>query len=359
MIKREAVLTLATPLHHGTDKSRVKPGNLPAGVKNNYTPHRRLPLLLKFDSGREVIEQVPVVSGNSIRHQWRESLVDVTLYILGLTRKDLPKNILETFVSGGGMDSADAIKNDEEEEKVEITKSKKKILQPSVPILVRDRETLRATNPLLSLFGCSYGNRMLPGLVKVGWAIPVLKETQHITKVDSNLNFSADLTSFQMATRHDPLRNDMDDEYKSRQSIYSLEVVGAGVPFAHSFSIDLATPVERAAMQLAINLFKENPYLGGKASTGHGQFTTDNFYEDLNESPALYIQFLKDNRDVLVEYIKLWNKPEKIVNVVNKKEVLEFPKDLSIELDRLVREREDAIQIELGKSFQHITGLVN
>src|SRR5699024_11984852 len=111
-----ALTTLSTPPNHESEKPRIKPDNLPLGAINNYTPHRRLPMLLKSGSVQSIVE-VPAVSGNSIRHLWRESLVDVTLYTLGLKRRDLDRNILETLVSGGGMEARDAIKNEEEEEK--------------------------------------------------------------------------------------------------------------------------------------------------------------------------------------------------------------------------------------------------
>lgn len=48
MIKRTAILTTASPLAHGSERSRIKPYELPKGVENNYTPLRRLPVLLKF-----------------------------------------------------------------------------------------------------------------------------------------------------------------------------------------------------------------------------------------------------------------------------------------------------------------------
>lgn len=355
MIERTAVLTLATPLHHGSEKSRIKPEQLPAGAKTNYTPHRRLPIMLKSGEDYQTNVLMPAVSGNSIRHMLRESLVDVTLHTLGLTRKDLPKNVLETLVSGGGMDATDVAKNDDEEEKQEkAKKSTKKTLAPSVPILVRDRETLRAAMPILSLFGCSYGNRMVPGNVNIGWAIPALKETQHITNVPSSIMYSEDMTSYQLMTRHDPFRDELQEDEKSRQSIYYMEVVSPGTPFAHSYSIGLSTPIERSAFQLAINLFKEKPFLGGKGSTGHGKIQTDQWYPDLDESPSLYLEFLEKNRDVIVEYINLWNKPENVIKIVKGKESIEFPEGIASELDRLIQEREAAIQEEIRKNVERL-----
>lgn len=350
-MNRTAVLTLSTPLHHGSEKPRIKPDNLPLGAINNYTPHRRLPVLLKSGDVQSIAE-VPAVSGNSIRHLWRESLVDITLYTLGLKRRDLDRNILEILVSGGGMEARDAIKNEEEEEKQDKAISRKDATQPNVPILVRDRETLRSTLPILSLFGCSYGNRMLSGLVKVGWAIPALQQTEHITNVESSVPYSEDITSFQIMTRHDFLEENADENSTSKQSLYYIEVVSAGIPFFHEYNIDLSTPIERSAMQIAIDSFKDNPYLGGKSATGHGKFQTNRWYEKLDSSPSLYINFLKENKDVLVEYIRLWNKPEKIVKLHKGKEKIEFPKDLTSELDRLVRERENAIQNEFDKHMK-------
>src|SRR5699024_1157194 len=113
------------------------------------------------------IVEVPAISGNSIRHLWRESLVDVTLHTLGLKRKDLDRNTLETLVSGGGMEARDAIKNIDEEEKQEKAKTRKKAIQPLVPLLVRNREILMSAMSILSLFVVRDVNRMLPMIIKL------------------------------------------------------------------------------------------------------------------------------------------------------------------------------------------------
>lgn len=352
-IERNAVLTLTSPLHHGAEKSRIKPENLPEGAKNNYQPHRRLPLLLKNEDGANIVE-IPAVSGNSIRNRLRNILTEVTLHILNIEKKDLPKNVLETFTSGGGMDAADAEKNENEEEKQEKAKSKKKAIEPSVPILIRDRETLRAAIPMLSLFGCSYGNRMVESIAKVGWAIPAFKQTEHITNVKSDIPYSSDITSFQLTTRMATRDDHMSDEFKSRQGIFYVEVTSPGIPFHHWYRLENSTPIERSAMQLAIDLFKENAFLGGKSGTGMGKVSTDQWYEDLDVDSSLYIDFLKKNKDVIVEYINLWNQPEKIVRVENKKEVIEFPTDLSVELDRLIKEREEMLLEERRKKYEKL-----
>src|SRR5699024_5984471 len=116
MVNRTAALTLSTPLHDGSEKPRIKPDNLPVGAINNYTPHRRLPVLLKSRDVQTIVD-IPAVSGNSIRHLWRESLVDVTLYTLGQKRKDQAHNMFETLVKQGVQEPKDTSKTKEESEK--------------------------------------------------------------------------------------------------------------------------------------------------------------------------------------------------------------------------------------------------
>lgn len=342
LVKREAVFKLLSPLHHGAEKTRTKPVDLPSGVKSNYSPHRRLPMLVEL-ADQKVIADLPAVSGNSIRHKLRELLVDPTLEVLGLTRLDLSRNLLEMLVSGGGMDASDVNRNTNEQDKQNEESQKKNALKPNVPILIRDRETLRATLPPLSLFGVSYGNRMLPGLLNIGWALPAFKETAHITGYDSGISLTNDITSYQLSTRMD--KNAVDNsEEETRQSLFYYEIVSPGIEFTHSYHINNASSIERSAMQLAIDLFKKEPFIGGKFNTGQGEISTDNWYEDLDVPADLYLEWLEKNKNVILEYIDIWNKPEKVVKVVKKKEELEWPKDLSSELDRLIQERNSDIR---------------
>src|SRR5699024_12627091 len=97
-------------------------------------------------------------------------------------------------------------------------------------------------------------------------------------------------------TRHDLWHEDANENKKSKQSLYYIEVVSAGIPFFHEYNIGLSTPIERSAMQIAIDAFKKNTYLGGKRSTGHGKFTTNSWYDNLVGSPSFYIDLLKQRR---------------------------------------------------------------
>ena len=340
MIKRKAILTTKTLVSHGSEKSRIRPESLPSGARDNYMPFRRIPVVLQNGDAKTIVN-IPAISGNSIRHLLREELADFTLFTLGLDKKNLDKNTLDLFMNGGGMDKKDTDRNDKEN---------KEGLTPNYPILVRDRETLRSVLPIFSLFGCSYGNRMIGGLVKVGWAIPALKQTEHITGVPSSISYNEDITSFQLLTRHDPNR---DEEGTSKQAISYTEVLSAGIPLAHEISIDSnSTPLERSALQLALDLFKQKPFIGGKSATGHGEVSTDQWYEPFEESSQIYIDYLKENKDVITEYIRLWHQPKEVVKVKNKKESIEFP--IAHQLDQIVNARHKALQEQQSKFYQTI-----
>lgn len=349
MHKRTALFTLLSPLHHGSERPEVRPEGLPKNSGENYTPHRKIPISLELPDNTRHIVHLPAVSGNHIRHKLRELLVDPTLQILGLSRKDLSKSVLQMFTNGGGMDASDVKKNE----------------KGNVPLLVRSRETLRAALPPLSLFGASYGNRMLEGLVNVGWAIPALKETEHITGVKSEQRWNRGMTSYQILTRSDtvPDENEIangaeegDEEKKSRQAIYYVEVVSPGLVFTHWVEFKTySTPIERAALQLALDRFKDQPYLGGKSSIGQGLISTDQWYEPLDEPAKTYLQWLDKHKETIRSYILLWDKPEELAR--KDKKGVEWPADLAQRLDDLIKEREEMIQQELEKEVRQMAGM--
>lgn len=351
MQKTKAIFTFTSPLHTGAEQSRIRPEHLPQGAESNYTPHRRLPVVLQYEGGHQEIVKLPAISGNTIRHMLRESLVDPTLTLLVLQRRDLPKNILEMLVSGGGMDTSDVKKDIKEKEAATKIAGEH---DGNIPILVRDRETLRSVFPILSLFGASYGNRMLPGLLRIGWAIPALKETAYITGYDSDVSYSADIFSYQLGTRHDPV-SDVPEQRESRQSIYYFEVVSPGIPFSHEITFDLMTDVERGALQIALDRFQSEGKVGGKTGVGMGFFKMTKEYEKVGE-PSVYIDWLKENKEVIIEYLDIWNSPQK---VVKKDQSIEFPEGLSKELDRLVEERQAKLNEAYQQFYTQIGGSVD
>lgn len=352
-----------SPLAHGAEKGFVRPKSLPEGAKDNYVPFRRMPVATTMSDGKPGIIYTPIHSGNGFRGQFRRFGEKVTLDALGINIMDLPAVIYYFLTSGGGLDSKSSAENDAAEGK------------GSFPLLVRNRLTLRALFPLVSLFGASYGNKMLEGLVNIGPAIPVLAETENVTGVPSERHFDEELLSFQMATRRDDAPFDSSEmstakalealgvtltsqqakeikEKESKQAIYYQEVLAAGVMMHHWFSLkDMATPIEESLLSLILIEFKTNSFIGGKSAAGYGKIEFVQDYTGVSplEPGTTYLNWLKANKQTILEYMACWDNPKKILalkdptkpfDVKNNPVKSVWPEKLSVELDRLVSERE-------------------
>jgi|GEM_PF-4625611 RAMP superfamily. len=358
-----ATLKLVSPLVHGAEHSSIRPANLPEGAGDNYLPFRRMPIAATVNGQPEIIE-LPVVSGNSIRGVLRRMGANLTMKALGVDETEIPDTIYYFLFSGGGLSAKIAEGNTEAEEKGQF------------PLLVRNRKTLRAVFPLMSLFGSSYGNKMLEGLINVGVCLPIVSETRLITGKDSERSWSNDLLSYQLATRRDDLPKDgqeltmakavkaleldiskddlkkLKDKESSKQMIYYQEVLAPGVDMDHWIDFkDEITLMEESLMSLILEEFKNHPYLGGKSASGFGRFEFTKFYNDGQalEPGSTYLKWLEVHKQTILEYMGCWENPKKVLALKDpgqpfdlKKNPVKvvWPAELAVKLDELVTERE-------------------
>lgn|SRR5699024_6644740 len=334
-INLESYFYLKSPLHHGSEQTVLKPIGLPEKAGNNYTPHKTEQEIMLYPNYAKQV-RIPIVSGNSIRNKIRNLLVAPTLDAIDVDFSELSKNMRDIFTSGGGMDKQEGDKNEKEKDK---TKNEK------VPLLIRDQETLRAAFPMLSLFGASYGNRMLSGQLKVGIAKPIFIENQHLFDGrKGNIHYTDDILYYQMATRAEVNRDAMKDGDISKQNIYYYEVASSGLEFRHRIIGENLSDIELSALQLALDLFKEKAYLGGKTSTGYGYITTDEWYQDTGVSSDLYLNWLNENKVVISEYLSYWDNPKKLMK---DEKTIKWDEKLTTKLDELISERRSNIKEKL------------
>ncbi len=166
---------------------------------------------------------------------------------------------------------------------------------------------LRDLIPLVSLFGGAFGNAILPGKVKIGKMIPLCAETAHLVPA----RFAAlpvcqhsiwDALQEEMYTRKDDARNEIysplltpavrgaltqgaqarrarqdagtdvaERPGAAQQMQYYTEVFSAGTQFHWKLVLDDLSPLEMDAWLCTLNEFSKAPYVGGKSAVGLGE----------------------------------------------------------------------------------------
>lgn len=165
---------------------------------------------------------------------------------------------------------------------------------------------LRESIPLISIFGGAVGNQILPGKLKVGKAIPVCAETQHLLPAQyrsDNPTSVWDFLQSEMYTRKDDERNEKlrtaiegkalkrledkgnlsllpevgleqrqkDAERKPQQMMYMTETFAAGTPFYWKLTLEDVSDIEYEAFMTTLAEFSRMPYVGGKSAVGLGE----------------------------------------------------------------------------------------
>lgn len=199
--------------------------------------------------------RVPVITGNSIRGQLRDSMA---LHLLELLDAKVSKDTFNILFSGGNINGA--MKDD-------VEKAKK----------------IREHFPLVSLMGGGLGDMIMAGKLISTFAYPVCKETFEITGIDSPLSWHSLIDEMEF-TRTDDGKNDRFADYMtdvaeektakaSTQMRYSVQYMAAGSVFVQDFRfLESVTDLELGAFFSGLRKWFEVPKLGGMAAKGFGLF---------------------------------------------------------------------------------------
>lgn len=189
--------------------------------------------------------RVPVISGNAIRGVLRRIVAKAMLELLECDPTQLPPLAYHLLHDGGIIQEAVHV-------------------EPDVDFL----RQVRALLPNISLFGGCVRQTPLSGRLIVSPAVPICKETQPYTGIDSVLSLS-DIVGEIMFTRRDDREGEkLPDAVQMR---YFVECFNAGTEFVHSFIVKSNVPQEIGALHLAIQRFTECPYLGARSAVGLGK----------------------------------------------------------------------------------------
>jgi hypothetical protein len=269
------IVRLLSPLRHGGDT-----------VGNVQTFRRRGHIM---PDGR--LEQVPYLSGNSIKHFIREHSALFALEACGLTDGALSREQVHLFFSGGALTKGgQSVRFDE----------------------VRKAE---AAFPVLGLCGYGAGNTLVASAIQVDDAIPICAQTQHLIQEEVDRyastyerlfdQYAESFMSEPFGTRHEPTRQphimqmlkqtEADalalaigeskdvkhaDKGDSAQMIYNYEVMNPGAVLVGGFNFRHGvTPAQLAAFRSAFVHASEGTTsdggiivrFGGGSSTGCGK----------------------------------------------------------------------------------------
>lgn len=205
--------------------------------------------------------RVPVITGNSIRGQLRDSMAAHLLDTLSqgtLTGAKVSKDVFNILFSGGNINGT--MKDD-------VEKAKK----------------VRAHFPMISLLGGGLGDMIMAGRLISTFAYPVCQETESITGIASGLSWHSLIDEMEF-TRMDDAKDDRTAAYlldatedktakASTQMRFSVQYMAAGTQFVQDFIfLDGVTDLELGAFYAGLGKWFQIPRLGGMSAKGFGLF---------------------------------------------------------------------------------------
>lgn len=268
--KYEGWMLAKSTIHHGGNE------------KTGSTPVLRT-IYMYVDGQGEV--QFPYINGNAIRGKLRRLLMREFLGLVGINPEDMNTKLYHIFFTGGALESTEDT-------------------YATINLLLR--KEIRRLLPPVALLGCSIGNQMIPGKLKVGHAFPVCKEyLQHLPeflKDGDRIKMSVrSFTDDSFNTRKDDLRADREEGDQATQMKVDFECFIPGTKFYHWFALEYPTSVEASCFGRFVEIFRSSPFVGGMAAVGNGEVSFD--YQPQTPASQPYLEFVLQNKDEIVALI--------------------------------------------------------
>jgi len=237
------------------------------------------------------VEEVPVISGNSLRGILRDRGMLHMLRYLGYGVNQETGEVAGLslpafyFLFSGGA----------------LTKTASRGLD------IDEARRWRDLIPLVALFGGAMGNQIMPGKAKIGKAIPICAETLHLlpswcVEEGEEIESIWEMCQEEAYTRRDDEKNESlrqliapetrhlletaaaekrkkrgtDEDVagstgQAQQMRYYVETLAAGTQLFWDITLDDVTDLEFEAFAVALAEFGRSPYIGGKSGVGHGK----------------------------------------------------------------------------------------
>lgn len=234
------------------------------------------------------VEEVPIISGNSLRGILRDRGMLHMLRQLGYGVDEETGEVTGLslaafyFLFSGGA----------------LTKG-------SRGLDIDEARRWRDLIPLVAIFGGAMGNQIMPGKAKIGKAIPICQETVHLLPkrfASDDIKSIWDMCQEEAYTRRDDEKNEQlraliapevralleakagDERQKSgteedvvektgqkQQMRYYVETLAAGTCLYWDIALDDVSDLEFEAFAVTLAEFGRTPYVGGKSGVGLGK----------------------------------------------------------------------------------------
>jgi len=237
---------------------------------------------LRFVVGDKEIE-VPYVSGNEIRGKLRRMVFKDFFEQIGYGLKSL--KLYHSFFSGGVLETTAA--------------------EESGMLDIEMRKKVRELVPPVSLLGCALGNQVFSGKLYIMHALPLCKELKEYLpdKYAELCNKSFyQLLDWSFHTRRAEVPRESKEE-QAVQMLYRFEVLIPGTQLYTEIRATDLTPVEQSCLARMIELWKEEPFIGGRSSSGYGEVEI-NVDTSIKLDSKPYLEFLKKKRNEIIGLIK-------------------------------------------------------
>jgi CRISPR/Cas system CSM-associated protein Csm3 (group 7 of RAMP superfamily) len=229
---------------------------------------------------------VPYISGNAIRGKMRRlamldfcNRIGITNDVIKNDGTQIPVMMYHRLFTGGHITESTAYEN------------------------VEQREEYLRMLPMLAVFGSAIGTMTIQGKLIVSDAD--LHCLENGTGDESYYRYM----DIEFGTRLDSEKTETDvaikqgaKETPTTQMIYHHEVVIPNSVFSCGFALRFTeSPVVVSAFYHALQLLRDNAFLGGKSATGHGEVAFE--YTIPEGATDTYTSYLEQNKDTMREWL--------------------------------------------------------
>lgn len=235
------------------------------------------------------VEEIPIISGNSLRGLLRDRgmlhMCSALGYGVNVETGEVQGLSLPAFyfLFSGGSLTKDAGRGLD----VDLARRMRRLI------------------PLVGVFGGAMGNQIMPGKLKIGKLIPICEETRHLIpeRFSNGQGSIWEMLQSEAYTRKDDEKSESlrmliapetralleakageqrakkaadpkavdEDMGQHQQMRYFAETFAAGTQFYWDICLDDVDDVEFDAFAVCLAEFSKKPYIGGKSAIGHGK----------------------------------------------------------------------------------------